>query len=301
MAGEMTQTDRALSWLGSRYFGLAAVGLVSFLTSLMLLALLMGSAAPSWAYPFLQICGFDPVKGTAPFGRVIALVAQAYLTMGVIAFFLGTELRELGRHLSLRVLLLSLVIWPLAVFSLGAGAGRIELAPAYAQPLVREGAPAPDFQLLDASGNVVRLSDFRGRAVIVTFFYSNCAEACPPLLARLKDTMARWEGKNLAVALAVTLDPERDTPQALARFGARLGLEDKSLRLLSGSRSELEGVWKAYGVEPKALSPGVVGHDVRVVLVDRGGRIAYTFYGLDYPERWLNNALELLVGEADRL
>ncbi len=293
----MIRAERALAWLGSRYFVLAALGLVSSLTSLMLVALLLGNAAPSWTYAFLRICGFDPVKGNAPFGRVALLVLQAYITVGVIAFFFWQDLRWHWSRASSKVSLALLLVSPLVVFSLGVGAGRIEAAVPYSQPMVREGSQAPDFQLMDSLGDTVRLSDFRGRVVLVTFFYSNCAEACPPLLSRVKETMARWQGKDSPIALAITLDPERDTPQQLLLFADRLGLDPRNIRLLTGRRDQLEGVWRTYGAEPRPLPGGVVGHNVRIVLIDRQGRTAYTFYGLDYPERWLNNALQLLLGE----
>lgn len=293
----MTRTDRALLWLGSRYFVLGALGLVSSLTSLMLVSLLLGSSAPPWAYPFLQICGFDPVKGTAPFGRVLLLVFQGYLTVAVLVFFLWADFQQLWRSLPSKVLVATALLSPAVVFSFGIGAGRVELATPYGQPLVREGSPAPDFRLVDSSGVTVRMSDFRGKVVLVTFFYANCAEACPPLLARLRDTMARWQGTATVVALAITLDPERDTAEALAQYAAKLGVNGGSLRLLTGSREQVARAWNSYGVEPRPLPGGVVGHDVRIILVDRQGQIAYTFYGLDYPERWLNNALELLVAE----
>lgn len=297
MAGEMIRVERAWTWLGSRYFVLGALGLVSSLTSLMLAALLMGNAAPSWTYAFLRICGFDPVRGSAPFGRVALLVLQAYLTVGVLAFFFWQDLKWLWSQAPSRVSLTILLVSPLVVFSLGTGAGRIEVAAPYSQPMVREGSPAPDFQLMDSSGGTVKLSDYRGRAVLLTFFYSNCAEACPPLLSRLKETMARWQGAETPVALAITLDPERDTPQQLALFAGRLGLDSRNTQLLTGARNELETVWRTYGAETRPLPGGVVGHDVRIVLIDRQGRTAYTFYGLDYPERWLNNALQLLLEE----
>ncbi len=291
--------EGAIRWLGSRYYALGALGLVSFVTSLMLLSLLLGRSAPSWLYPFLQVCGYDPVRGTAPFGKVVLLVAQAYLTMAVIAFFFWGDLKTFWHGGIVGLVPLTVFIAaPLAVFSVGVGAGRVEVVGPLGQPMVREGYEAPDFELVDSSGQLVRLSDLRGKVVLVTYFYSNCAEACPPLIARLKETMSKWRGDDRLLALAVTLDPERDTPEALARYSAQLGLDDRSIKLLTGSRQALEKVWRDYGVEARPLPGGVVGHDVRIVLVDKWGKTAYTFYGLDYPEVWLSNALELLLKES---
>lgn len=125
--------------------------------------------------------------------------------------------------------------------------------------------PAPDFRLTDQRGQPVSLSDFRGKAVVLTFLYTNCPDVCPAI-ARNLDTayeMLREETQDNVVLIAVTLDPVRDTRAALQEFSERNGLADNpNWYALRGERAALERVWQTYGVYPgKQPAPGTPHHD----------------------------------------
>jgi protein SCO1/2 len=76
-----------------------------------------------------------------------------------------------------------------------------------------------DFQLADFSGKPHSLLDFRGKVVVLFFGYTHCPEVCPTTLADLAQVM-RMLGKDAdrVQVLFVTLDPERDSPELLAKF-----------------------------------------------------------------------------------
>lgn len=80
-------------------------------------------------------------------------------------------------------------------------------------------AQAADFHLTDATGAARSLADFRGKVVVLFFGYTHCPEVCPTTLADLAQVM-RQLGPDAAKVqvLFVTLDPERDTPQVLAKY-----------------------------------------------------------------------------------
>ena len=76
-----------------------------------------------------------------------------------------------------------------------------------------------DFALRDPGGHTRTLADFRGKAVVVFFGYTQCPDVCPATLATLADAMKRLGADADRVqVLFVTVDPERDTPQLLARY-----------------------------------------------------------------------------------
>jgi len=78
---------------------------------------------------------------------------------------------------------------------------------------------AADFQLNDATGKMRALSDFRGKVVVLFFGYTHCPEVCPTTLADLSRVMHRLGAAAEKVqVLFVTLDPERDTPEVLAKY-----------------------------------------------------------------------------------
>ena len=82
------------------------------------------------------------------------------------------------------------------------------------------GAPfARDFQLLDHTGRTRSLADFKGKVVVVFFGFTHCPDACPTTLGELARVMKELgpQAERMQV-LFVTVDPERDTPEVLARY-----------------------------------------------------------------------------------
>lgn len=76
-----------------------------------------------------------------------------------------------------------------------------------------------DFSLTDHKGQVRRLADFRGKAVVLFFGYTQCPDVCPTTLVTMRDAMALLgEDAQRVQVLFVTLDPARDTPQLLAQY-----------------------------------------------------------------------------------
>jgi protein SCO1/2 len=145
------------------------------------------------------------------------------------------------------------------------------------------GAPAADFRLTDAQGNSVALSDYRGKPVVLTFLYTNCPDVCPLIGQRIGQAVKQLGGDAGKVAvLAVSVDPDGDTPAAAAAFMSRYGLTGPGQHYLLGDESTLVPVWLAYGIsaEPAAqggggpgepAQPGRVGHTDGTILIDRDG------------------------------
>jgi len=109
---------------------------------------------------------------------------------------------------------------------------------------------APDFALKNQRGETFRLSDARGKVVVLAFLYTSCADVCPFISAKLRmamDLLGEEAGK--AEFVVVTVDPERDTLQRVAEFSRELGLYDR-WHYLIGSREELLPVWNGYIGEP---------------------------------------------------
>jgi protein SCO1 len=76
-----------------------------------------------------------------------------------------------------------------------------------------------DFHLTDHNGKTRSLEDFRGKVVVLFFGYTHCPDVCPATLAELATVMKQLgpESENVQV-LFVTVDPQRDTPQVLAKY-----------------------------------------------------------------------------------
>lgn len=131
--------------------------------------------------------------------------------------------------------------------------------------LMPDAVPAPAFELTDERGEPVSMDAFRGSPVIVTFLYTHCEEACPPAAQQVKGALNE-RGRDVP-ALAIAVEPERDTPESARAFLADQRMLGR-MRFVLGSREELEPVWRAYGVQPQTAQ---LEHHARIVLVDGEG------------------------------
>ncbi|MCO5221774.1 MAG: SCO family protein [Thermomicrobiales bacterium] len=123
--------------------------------------------------------------------------------------------------------------------------------------------PAPDFALTDHVGNHVSLSDFSGRPVALSFIFTNCPDICPLIASQMRTAydLLPEKMRDEAVFLGVSVDPERDTPDAMQEFTARFALDDvPGWHALWGSRDELEAVWRSYGIEATEIEDEVNSH-----------------------------------------
>lgn len=127
------------------------------------------------------------------------------------------------------------------------------------------GARAADFELRDQDGRTVAMRDFRGRDVVVTFLYSTCEDTCPLTTQQIRGALDEL-GEDVPV-LAVSVDPPNDTPFHVDRFLVKQRMNGR-MRFLTGTRAELEPVWKAYGIQPQGEG---FEHSASTVLIDERG------------------------------
>jgi len=151
-----------------------------------------------------------------------------------------------------------------------------EPAPGSALP-VELGGP---FTLTDPQGRRVTDADFRGRYMLLFFGYANCPGICPLGLQNMTAAvdLLGESGRRVAPVL-ITVDPERDTPQALGAVTARLG---PHLVALTGTPTALAAVRRAYRVESTPAGRDWRGrtlfhHGTFIYLVGPDGRVVALF------------------------
>lgn len=135
----------------------------------------------------------------------------------------------------------------------------------------RPAAPSPEFRLRDQDGVPVSIEDFRGTPVIVTFLFANCDDTCPAAARQIASALDQLD--EPVPVLAISVDPENDTPAATKRFLNKMRLTDRA-RFLLGDEATLEPVWKAYGIRPQGPE---FDHSAYVLIVDGDGvqRVAF--------------------------
>jgi len=160
----------------------------------------------------------------------------------------------------------------------GPAAPRGEPAgPRTAMPSLGVIRPAPDFTLRDPAGQAVRLADLRGRVALVSFIYLSCPAACPLVTQKLARLQQRLRAAGLLPArvtlLSVTVDPERDSAPALARYAKAFGAGAPGWRFLREDAEHLRPVLAAYDEWTRPLATGELDHPARVHLIDPRGRV----------------------------
>ena len=134
--------------------------------------------------------------------------------------------------------------------------------------------PAPEFALRGSDGAEVSLARFRGKVVLMSFGFANCAAVCPVTLGTLAEAR-RGLGKaaEAVQVVFVTVDPERDDA---ARLKAYLAAFDPTFVGVTGSPPALAAMRKDYGVTATKQVTGngyVMDHSSSIWLIDRAGML----------------------------
>jgi len=115
-------------------------------------------------------------------------------------------------------------------------------------PTVSSPTPAPALRLRNYHGREVRLSSYRGKAVLLTFIYTHCHDVCPLIAAELHEALGILGRRASEVqVIGVTVDPRGDTPAAIAAFLAKHQMTGR-MQYLVGTRAQLEPVWHRWRV-----------------------------------------------------
>jgi protein SCO1/2 len=186
------------------------------------------------------------------------------------------------------------VLLALATWALTASAGGHE--PNGDARLSRIGL-APDFTLTTQDGARLSLRDLRGKVVAVTFIYTSCVDTCPVLTAKMAALQARL-GRELGTRVffaSVTVDPERDTPEALKRYAEAHGANPAGWAFLTGTPTEIRDVERRYGVYARKNPRGDVDHTFLTSLIDREGVLRVQYLGVRFnPDELLGDVRSLL-------
>jgi protein SCO1/2 len=144
---------------------------------------------------------------------------------------------------------------------------------------IKAAAIGGPFRLTDQNGQPFSDQDLRGRSFLVFFGFTHCPDACPTTLFEISEIMSELgSDADRTAALFITVDPERDTPEALKDY---LSSFDPHVRGLSGDPAEVAAVAKAYRVYYRKvpLDGGdyTMDHTAIVYLMDKQGRFVSPF------------------------
>lgn len=110
--------------------------------------------------------------------------------------------------------------------------------------------PAPDFDLVDQNNEPVRLSDYRGKIVVLTFMESRCQEICPLTANELRKVhQALGNNGNSVVFIGINVNVEANKTEDVSEATLKWSLDEiPNWHFLTGTEAELKPVWDAYGI-----------------------------------------------------
>jgi len=188
------------------------------------------------------------------------------------------------------------VLGAAAIAGCGGSDSATSASPKFAGAAASPPKPAPPLKLDDSLGNPVNITDYGGKAVLVTFIYTHCPDVCPIIVGNLHTAQQQLgsEASKLQI-IAVSVDPKGDTPRTVKAFLKQHQMTGRMDYLL-GSRPQLERTWKAWGIAthvPKK-NPDLVEHSAEIFGISGSGKIT-TLYPANFKPEQIVHDVPLLA------
>jgi protein SCO1/2 len=129
-------------------------------------------------------------------------------------------------------------------------------------------------ELVDHTGKPRRLEDFRGKAIVLFFGFTHCPDVCPTTLAEVAAALRQLgpDAERVQVLL-VTVDPERDTQDALAKYVTAFDPRFLGLRGDAAATQRAAKEFKIYYEKRKSGDSYTVDHSGQTYVLDPQGRL----------------------------
>jgi len=168
----------------------------------------------------------------------------------------------------------------------------------FAGPVFPPDLRAATFSLTDQNARQVKLAQFRGRVVVLTFMYSRSRDTSPLMATQIRGALDELpDGGRSEPVLAISLDPAHDTRASARAFLAREQMTGR-MRFLSAPLGQLRPIWRRYAIQPAFDSSGrrhFGGASAYVMLIDRKGFLRVGFPAAQLVPEDLAHDVELLL------
>lgn len=148
-----------------------------------------------------------------------------------------------------------------------------------------------DFSLTNHLGQEVSLSSYKGKILVVDFFFVSCPSICPKMTSQLERVQKKFKGDGELMILSHTVLPEKDTVEVLANYADLHEADPSQWHFLTGDKKEIYRLArKSYFVVKEAGPDEGDGgesdfiHTENFVLVDKKGRIRGFYDGTSPTE-----------------
>jgi protein SCO1 len=165
------------------------------------------------------------------------------------------------------------------------------------------GRPVGEFTLQDRLRREVKLSDYRGKPLVVSFVYTSCSQACPvttQFLAKSVKAARQALGPDSFNVVTIGFNQPFDSPDAMVAFARQNRITESNWEFLSPDLKTVTALTSNFGFTYYATPKGF-DHIAQVTVVDGNGLIYRQVYGESFDLPMLVGPLkELLSGQATR-
>jgi protein SCO1/2 len=164
----------------------------------------------------------------------------------------------------------------------------------------------PSFELNNQENQLLTDKDMLGKVYLVEFFFTNCPTICPVMKSNLREIENSINHPDFGI-ISITIDPKRDTPEALKLQKDRLGITNPNWHFLTGDRAYIYQLSKEFNIyigKDYSTAEGL-NHSGKLALIDKKGKIRSRYNekgmpilyysGLNYSDKEGKN--ESLAGE----
>ena len=163
---------------------------------------------------------------------------------------------------------------------------------------IRIQVPLKTVDLIDHRGEIINFNKFKGKVLIITSFYSHCEAMCPLILRQVRDISNQIKDKSQIKIFAITMDPERDTPQQLDITAKSYKMDEPYYHFLTGDKDlinqYLDQLNFARKYNPKT---GEYSHANIILIVDKNNKLAYRFTINEQQKKLAIDAIKYLLNE----
>ena len=151
------------------------------------------------------------------------------------------------------------------------------------------------FELIERSGQLVKSEQLLGQPYVVSFFFSTCPSICIQQNQKLQELQNMFAGQGVKF-VAISVDPETDTPEVLTEYAARFGADPEQWLFMTGDLTYIRRVGGEIFRQPVNKQ----FHTERFVLVDPEGKIEGFYNWPDKPQfkKLQEKIREMIKGEA---
>jgi len=159
------------------------------------------------------------------------------------------------------------------------------------------GKPLEDYLFYDRQGRAVKLSEYRGKPLLISMIFTSCHHVCPAItrhLATAVDAARDAMGEDSFQVLTIGFDTPVDTPDAMRVFANKQSIDDPNWEFLSGSADEVarlvDNIGFVYFPSPRGFD-----HINQVTVIDRDGVVYRQVYGAAFELPWMVEPIKELV------